>query len=309
MNAKVVYGGRVQDVNSPTVLRDLTRQGAKIVGGDYPEEFKQFVSPELAREASAAGMMTPTEDPRPAIPEAFSTLDENGNLKSQYKLGARGDVAFASNLKELNDRLSGINLNKEGLEAIRKRALTQGPSEWQNLMLQKQGLEESGLRDRAGNQEASARSGAYSQLAAKGGLSTGARERLARSGAEGLAQTMQDISRGGAESRLGIATEDERQKLDLLKGLPGMEVQALQPEFEKTRMWGTLADSESGRKQNLDLANRAYGTSIDQFNIANTLGEVGRKDANRLGEYQEKMKAYAAEKQAQATAASGGGKK
>ena len=251
----------------------------------------------------------PAEDPRPAIPEAMQTLDEAGNLKSQYKLTARPDVAFRSNMKGLEDKLAGINLDKRGLEAIRGRALTQGPSEWQNLMLQKQGLEESGQRDRAGNQEASARSGAYSQLAAKGGLSTGARERLARSGAEGLAQTMQDISRGGSESRLGIATEDERQKLDLLKNLPGMEIAALQPEFEKTKMWGTLADSEAGRGQNLDLANRQYGTGVEQFNLANALNEIGRKDANALGAYQEKMKGYAAEQQSKATAASGGGKK
>lgn len=309
MNAKVVYGGKVQDVNSPTVLRDLTRQGARIVGGDYPEEFKQFVSPELTQEASAAGMMTPSAPSAPEREKITNLLDEAGNLKSQYRLNARPDVAFASNLKELNDKLSGINLNTQGLEAIRKRALTQGPSEWQNLMLQRQALEESGQRDRAGNQEASARSGAYSQLAAKGGLSTGARERLARSGAEGLAQTMQDISRGGTSDRLGIATEDEKQKLALLSQLPGMEVQALQPEFEKTRMWGTLADSEAGRKQNLDLANRNYGSSVDQFNLVNTLGEVGRQDQSRLNEYQEKMKTYAAEQQAKATAASGGGKK
>lgn len=249
---------------------------------------------------------------RPQWQNPTNILDWSGRVADEYKLRGKGDVGWSSNLEALDKRLQGINLNKEGLEAIRKRSLTAGPSEWAALMEQKQRLEEGAAKEEAGAREASSRSESFSDLARKGGLSSGARERLATSGSRNYAKSLQDIAREGQAARLGISTEDERQKLDLLKGLPGMEVNALNPEFEKASAWSNLANSEAVRKQNLDIANRDYATGLEKYNLENTLKALGEQDQARMSKYEQDMKAYAAAKQADATANSGkdkGGKK
>lgn len=247
----------------------------------------------------------------PVYPTLNSLLDPNsGLLKSQYQLQKGADVGYESQLGNLDQRLAGINLNKEGLEALRKRGLSQGPSDWAKLMEQSQRLEEQTARGRAGEQQAGAQSSAFSELARKGGLSSGARERLAMQGQRGLTSSMQDISRQGQENRLGIGLQDEQQRLNILSQLPGMEVQALQPDFQKVSAWGQLANAEANKKSDLALQNRAYSTDVDKLNKLGAMNENARLDQSNLGAYSEAMKAYAAEQQAKATAASGsGGKK
>lgn len=267
----------------------------QIVGKNLPNQTQ------IAKPDPYAGM--------PAYPDITNLLDPNGNLKSNYALAAQGDVGFTSNINDLQNRLNGIQLNKQGLEAIRKRALTEGPSDWEKLALQKQKLEEGTALDNAAAQSRSGLSSSYSDMARRGGLSTGARERLARAGSRDLLQQRQQTARTGMGQRLDISTAGENQRLDLLKQLPGMEVQALQPEIQKTSMWQNMAQDEAARKQNLDLANRQYSTDVNKFNLANVMGEVGRQDAAKLAQYQEKMKAYIGDKQAEATKNSGGGKK
>lgn len=248
---------------------------------------------------------------RPDYPGYTPLLDPNGQLKSPYMLKGQGNVGFTSNLSELDKRLNADQLNTQGLEEIRKRALSTGPSEWANLMTQQQGLEENKARQNAGEQEASARSEALSGLASKGGLSSGARERLATAGANNYAKSLQDVGLQGQQQRLGIGVQDQANQLQLLQGLPGMELAKTGQDIQKTGMWSGLANDESGRKQALDLSNRDYTTGVDQFNLKNTLGEVGRNDQLNMDAYKEKMAGYAAAKSSDALAnnKSSGGKK
>lgn len=219
-----------------------------------------------------------------------------GYLQDAYELKGQG-----ANLPGLEGKLNNINLNTQGLEEIRKRALATGPSAWADIAGKQQALEEANLRDKAASGEAGARSEALSSLASKGGLSTGSRERLATSGARNYANSLQEIARGGAQSRLGISAQDESNKLNLLQQLPGMEVQSLQPEFQKTSLWADQSNRD-----------RDYQTNVDKYNVDNRLGAVAAKDAANLSEYQEKMRTYAAAKSADALANSskdkGGGK-
>lgn len=233
----------------------------------------------------------------------------DGTLLEQYRVNARPDVGFNSNMGELNSRLGAIQLDKRGLEALRERGLSTGDSAWAKLQLEKQAMEEQDAAGRAARTGRASTSSAMSDLARRGGLSGGARERLAESGARDMALAQQDNTRAGMMARLGIRSDDEDKRLDVLKQLPGMEVQALQPELQKTSMWGNLADSEASRRQNLDVSNRAYQTEVDKINIQNTLGAKSNEDAMRLAKYQEDMKAYSADQAAKAQAQSGGGGK
>lgn len=267
--------------------------------------------------ASAPQAAQPAPAPAPAAGTAgsgnqypFQTmLDESGNLLSNFQIKKAGNVGFSSSLSDLDKRLSGIQLDKRGLEALRERGLSTGDSSWAKLMLEKQAMEEQDQLGKAVRENASSRAGAIGSLARSGGASSGARERLAAGGARDLDMARQDVGRSGMMARLGIRSDDENKRLDVLKMLPGAEVQSLQPELQKTSMWGQLADSENARRQNLDIANRAYSTEVDKLNIGNTLGVKQNEDAARLKKYEEDMKAYAADQSAKAQAASGGGGK
>lgn len=249
-------------------------------------------------------------DVEPLAPILNSLLDENGNLKPQYRLYAQPDIVYSSNIDELQKQLGGIQLDKQGLNKIKERAFSTAPSQWAQLMEQKQRLMESGNLDAASEGAQSATSSALSGLASHGGLSSGARERVGTIGARDLAMAQQNVRREGQKERLGISTADEEQRLDLLKQIPGYEVQALEPELKKTSLWSSMAGDESRAKADLGLKNREYSTGIDKLNKEAAISENARLDSGSLAAYQEQMKKYAAEKQAQATAASSsGGKK
>jgi hypothetical protein len=189
---------------------------------DMTEAERQAAMREIERQQFADQMAG-----APQYPGFESLLDDNGNMKSQYQVQAGGPLQFYSNVNELNTRnttarnnlnndLSGIQLNKQALEELRKRGLSEGPSAWANLAEQKQRVEEATNRDRAATQAASANESARSDMAASGGLSAGARERLARNSQRDLAATRQDVARGGSQDRLGINLADEEQKLGIL---------------------------------------------------------------------------------------------
>jgi hypothetical protein len=88
-------------------------------------------------------------------------------------------------------------------------------SPWYKMALEKQGAEQARLMDQAARQQSGALAGARSQLAMRGGLTGGAAERLAGSGAENLLQTMQLQRQGGAVERgqLGMQGADIASKL------------------------------------------------------------------------------------------------
>lgn len=284
---------------------------------DMSEAERQAAMREIERQQFADQMSG-----APQYPGFESLLDENGNMKSNYVVSAGNKGQFYGNINELNARndaakgrlnnqLSGIQLNKEALTELRKRGLATGPSAWADLATQKQGVEEATNRDRAAAQAASSKESAYSDLAASGGLSAGARERLARNSQRDLSSTRQDVARGGSSDRLNINLADEQQKLDILKSLPGMELDSLNPDFEKARMttsqeasqndaWRMLAESEAGRKQQLDEAQKQREMNAAQYNTGNAINQNTFKNAANIDKYGETMKQYAAFKQQKA---------
>lgn len=153
----------------------------------------------------------------------------------------------------------------EAYGKIRERAMGTGPSAWANLMTQKLGVEQAGLQDRAAQQQAGAQAGAQSQLAMRGGLGGGARTRLAAQGARDLMMAGQGIARQGAQGRMNILTQDEAERQNLL---------------------GKVADTE---------------LQTQKGNIASALDEQRRTEAAKQAKYQEQMKSWGAERQAQVT--------
>lgn len=111
---------------------------------------------------------------------------------------------------------------------------------------------------------------AKNQLAMQGGLRTGARERLAAGG-------MQQQLRGNQSALGNIQMQDEQNRQKWLQMLPGMDLQAAQ-----------------------------YRTGVDDKNISRALTEINAGRALQQNQYTEAMRAWGADKTAQAAARAGG---
>lgn len=181
-------------------------------------------------------------------------------------------------------------LDETGLSALRTRATGTGPSPWMNMMLQKQGVEQAEAMDTAARTAAGQTASARNMLARSGGLSGGAAERLAAKGAESELMARQGVFRQGMLDRANIGVEDERQRLDLLKSLPGQELAAAQ--------YKTAMDT-----YNTDALNQGQ-----QFNIGNRMQDLSNRNQFGQNIFGTQMAGYGAQQTAAGIAASAPGR-
>lgn len=123
----------------------------------------------------------------------------------------------------------GQQLNTQGLDKYRQEALSTGPSAWAGLMGQQQSEAYKKAQDLASGKAAGGVASAESALAMRGGLSSGARERLQKQGVLSKALAGQDLASQHAGNLLQIGINDEQNRMARLGALPGMEVQAMAP--------------------------------------------------------------------------------
>lgn len=257
----------------------------------------------------------------PTRPDFVSTLDGNGNIKSNYQLNPNtianpNQVTMDSIMPGLSDKLNGINVDQRGINAVRDRALGTGDSPWLKLQMEKQGLDESNALQKSSASVAGSNANAESNLAMRGGISSGARERLARSGAMASNQAGQDVRNQGVQNRLNLQIADDQTKTGLLSQLPGMEIANVAPETAKQEYLGNMASTEQGR--GLDTAfknvanttdtakyNAGATTDAQKYNIGNALNDILQKRAYDTAGYSEDMKAWAAGKSADAQSSAG----
>jgi hypothetical protein len=163
----------------------------------------------------------------------------------------------------------------EAMQKLKEQAFATGDSPWAKLQLQKQGMEQSGAMDQAAKQGMQGMSQAQSELAASGGLSSGARERMARGGGRDLLMARQGIARQGVGARLGIGEQDINRKQSMLS----------------------------------DFGNAEQGAQ--KFNIGQQTDDLNRSAAFDSNRYNAQMQAYGAAETARAqrdaAAKSGGG--
>lgn len=242
-----------------------------------PYDPQSSADPYFSTTRTPTNYPTPYYDSSQDVTDPFNKYFEQRPLGPEYVPGY--DPTTDTLAQEFADRLGGINLDTRGLDKFRSEAMRTGPSTWAQMAEAKQRDEESMARGSGARQAASARGGAMSQLASRGGLTSGARERLSRGGAEDLLNMQQDIGRQGRTNRLQIGMSDEQNRVQQLGMLPGMEIAALQPELQKFSMWS------SGRQQD----------------VANKMNEAAARNAFEAKKYAEQMAGYGAERSAQAT--------
>lgn len=251
------YTTQVVWVNSDT--------GERMADKDYQNYIR---SQRQAEEMRARGL---NPDGSPLRPEWNSLLNADGTLKDQYQLQTEADVTY----------------DPSGYNEVKNLALRTGPSAWAQLQLDQQKAQQAAQVDQAAKQSAGAQSNMFAQMAMRGGLGGGARNRMASQALRNQLMSQQDIARQGNLNRLNIGSQDETNRLNMLNNLTNLDV----------------------KKGELDVTNRAYRTNVAQTNLQNSLKEVDARRAYDQNMYQELMKKWAAEKDAEAQRNSGGGGK
>lgn len=220
-----------------------------------------------------------------AVPEYNSPLNGNNNLAEQYLLKDRGGISSPT-----------IGLNTEALTELQKEGLAApGTSAWEQMMQDKNNLMTGQQRDAAMQSASGANADAMSRLETSGGMSGGARERLAKSSANNTALARQQVAGQGAINSLGIGTQAEQNRLGILSALPGQQLGA-----------SGFNQAEAARQAALDTGNRDYSTGVQQFNIGNDLNAIQNQNNFKQQTYQNQMTDWAAMNAAKATAKGGG---
>lgn len=174
------------------------------------------------------------------------------------------------NTRELLDVYKSDPYAGEALQKLKEQAFAEGDSPWAKLQLESQGLEESRARDQAARSQAQGLAQAQANLMRQGGLSSGARERMAQTGARDLMFAQQGVAGQGMADRLGIQQQDLGRKTDLLK---------------------RFGDAESAARES---------------NIGRTIGDVEKSGLFDVERYKQQMAAYGAKQSADAQRSAGG---
>ena len=206
-------------------------------------------------------------------PDWEGIRDQKGNLKQQFQLAKDAD----------------ITIDQRAQDAVRQRALSTGDSPWANLQLQKNQMASQDQKQNLSQQNASSAAQARSNLAMRGGISGGARERLGKQAMMNQMLAQQQVGRDQQQNDLNVRIQDDSQRTDALK----------------TTMQADQANA------NMATQNRDYRGNVDLQNRNAAMMDVEGKGRFDLAVYKDKMAAYGASKtaDAQKAASGGGGKK
>ena len=234
---------------------------------------------------------TATFGSRPDKPKFDSQIDPETGLLTGNLLSTSTDLQ-----PEMQTRLDAIQMDNRGLDKFREFALGEGDSQFAKLMLEKQKLNQQTAMEDASKNAATQAAQARSRAAMRGGLDAGASERLGKSAMLSGYNQQQQLQRQGLADQLSIRAQDAQARQQALSQLPGMEVQALAPELQKTNMWYNAASGDNANRMN-----------AGQFNIGNAMNERNNSRNFGMQQYIQDMGAWAAGKQADAQIASAQG--
>lgn len=168
---------------------------------------------------------------------------------------------------EIQARLNEMYGSDGSLGRFKEEALRRGPSAWAGLTQQQINLENMQRRNEAQREMSGQQATARTQLAMRGGIDSGARERLAQSGARNMMNINQDIGMQGQRNRLSVLADDEKNRIGQLGALNGMEMSAL---------------NAYGTARSMDIGNRMKeAQSRNQFAVDRASLETQARASNR----------------------------
>jgi hypothetical protein len=234
--------------------------------------------------------------------QAQARLRSNQNQYNQIKAGKNADGSFVrpdfvslvdpntgllNSNYTVNDKVTQFGVNEDAINKLRPDALRDAgtDSTWGAMMKEKLGGDQNrqlaGLRTTANNSQQAS----LDALAAQGGLSGGARERIARGTLRDTLRGSQGVNQDFNNQRQGISIQDEQNRVGQLKDLQSYN-------FEK-------ANFDSGQQDRM-LSGR-------ESDVNRALAEVQNHRADNMDAWKKNQDVWAANKQADAQANAGGG--
>jgi hypothetical protein len=192
---------------------------------------------------------------RPTDPTS-KFVDDTGMLREQFKT--------AGLTNEMLESGKGL------LGNLKSRAMAEGPSTQAQYLQQANQLGQQAQRDAMSKAQASSQATQQANLAMKGGLGSGARERMAGQYGQQAMMGAQDIARGGAQNNLNILAQDEATKLGLMQQLPGQY-----QSFGNEQMRRQVGDTQGGASMLMDK----YGRDMQAFG-ANQMARAQAQSQN-----------------------------
>lgn len=225
----------------------------------------------------------------PAMPAFQSFLNPDGSLKSGYS------VDYNSIMPDENKALAGIpDLNMNPLHELENYVTSGNNNPWVQAQMAAQQQAQGQAMGAAKANAASSGASAMDQAAARGGLTTGAIENLARNIGNNSTMAGQNVIGQGLQQKGQIQTQNAQNQLGMLENLPGQEVQALQPALQKQSLW-----------QQALLGDTSMNQQANEFNVGNKIGGLNAANQFAMQGYQDAIAKQAGQEEAQAQANSG----
>jgi hypothetical protein len=287
------------------------------LAGKYPGKVKDNEKLEQDYESLKAN--------RPQDAAWNSMLKGDGSLGNQFKYTAAqlnvpynkiGGDNFKSILGDAEKRFGGVTVNDTALNTLRNRATSTGPSDWLKLQHQKQALAESGQLDSTAKASQGAMQNAWSQMAARGGVSGGQSARLAKDAMKNQLLASQGVRRGGAMDRLGLEIADEGNRTEMLKALPQAELARSGFDLDKAKTLTGLQSDEQARMLDAnkfdvstamqrDIFNTTALNDQSKTNLQSHMNEVDSQRKFDLDKWKTNMQEWGSEKTANMQARAG----
>lgn len=177
-----------------------------------------------------------------------------------------GEDSFVKGPFSLSDQADQNQDQAQGLLGnLKNFATQQGPSSIAQNLLQANDQQTQMQRDDLSNQMSSQRATQEANMAMKGGLGTGSRERMASQGMLGNMQANQQLNAQSSLNNMNTLAQDEDRKFGLLQGLPSQFLQ--------------MGQYDQGKKQ-FDI-NNSIGTATNSYNQ-----QMGAYAGNQLARQQ-----------------------
>lgn len=256
----------------------------KIPSGPVKDKKKETSEEKVEKAVKNISKAKDSEGGPPKVPNIIVAHDSKGNLNKDFQYDVVDPLKKAPTYTATGYEASlldteALKAKREGLDEINKRAMETGPSTWAGLQEQRQRMEELQNRENAAQDVMGAQANAQSQLAMRGGLGSGARERVAMGGQRGLMDSYQQNARQGQLARLGIGTEDQDRKDAWLRMSPQAELAyaGQNQDLAKYNAGATTAQNQYFA----DATNQG-----NQFNIQNTMHRDEYNQGNQIGQNQ-----------------------
>jgi hypothetical protein len=190
---------------------------------------------------SGGKMAVPGAMARPTDPTS-KFVDENGMLRADFQTAGLDN--------------SSLEQGRGLLGNLSNMATQQGPSQSAQYLMGANEAQSNAQRDQLKNQQASTQATSEANLAMKGGLGTGSRERMAGNlGNQSMMQNQQ-INQQQGLNKLNTLANDENNKLGILKNLPGQY-----QSFGNEQMNRQVGDTQGG----MNLLQNKYATDMQAF--------------------------------------------